>query len=479
MPLAQLEAEAVRRQLDVVLKSSGFARNERLSRFLRFIVDWHLEGRDRELKECVIGVEVFGRSPDYDPKFDPVVRTEARRLRARLAAYYKSAGAENAVVIDLPKGGYVPVVRVESNTSESLTQGPTPVLAGTPSPLKRWRLAPLAFAGLAVVLAAVGWTRLGPFRRARSASNSAAYDLYLRARASEKMPALSGAEASVDLFERAIAKDPSFAPAYAGLGAMEAGRSGFDRFNPAERAEMIAKGWAAAEKAIQLDSQLADAHGALGMMQARQGQWKEAERSFRRAVELAPRDPLWRYDFAVFLLLPVGRIEEAVEQLRSAEEFDPGSRETHYALGNAFKALGRFDDAQFHCDKAAGDDKDLSVCWGETLFHQGKTGEAVRMLESTWSGHLLEMRAQSLGVAYARAGRREDAERIAALAPRPTSKAVIFAALGDKERTLETLDQMAPTGPGRIGRLLIEPDFAFLRGDPRLKAIRMKVGLPE
>ena len=103
------------------------------------------------------------------------------------------------------------------------------------------------------------------------------------------------------------------------------------------------------------------------------------------------------------------------------------------------------------------------------------------MLEANLNGHLLEPgAAQSLGVAYARVGRHVDAERMAALAPRLASKAQIFAALGDKDRTFEVLDQMVPMGPTRIGRdILNAPNFAFLRGDPRLTALRKKLGLPE
>src|SRR5690348_6889189 len=112
MPPAELEGAAVRRHMERVLESPGFVRNERLSRFLRFVVDRHLEDRDLELKESVIGVEVFGRNPGYNPQHDPIVRTEARRLRARLDEYYQSAGSDVAVVIELPKGGYRPVVRL-------------------------------------------------------------------------------------------------------------------------------------------------------------------------------------------------------------------------------------------------------------------------------------------------------------------------------------------------------------------------------
>jgi Tol biopolymer transport system component len=111
MPTAEFDVDAARRQLEQVLHSAGFARNQRLSRFLRFVVEQHLEGRDGEIKESVIAVEVFGRGTDHDPKQDSIVRTEAARLRARLQEYYADQGKADPLVIDLPKGGYTPVFR--------------------------------------------------------------------------------------------------------------------------------------------------------------------------------------------------------------------------------------------------------------------------------------------------------------------------------------------------------------------------------
>src|SRR5580692_2204495 len=103
---------AIGRQLERILASAGFARNERLSRFLRFVVERHVAGRDRELKETVIAIEVFGRRPDYNPKQDAIVRTEAGRLRSRLSEYYLNGGKDDPLIIELPKGGYVPHFRV-------------------------------------------------------------------------------------------------------------------------------------------------------------------------------------------------------------------------------------------------------------------------------------------------------------------------------------------------------------------------------
>ena len=105
------EAGTVRRQLEGILASSGFAKKDRLSRFLRFVVERKLAGRANELKETVIGFEVFERPARYNPKQDAIVRTEAGRLRSRLGEYYSGEGKTDRLVIELPKGGYVPEFR--------------------------------------------------------------------------------------------------------------------------------------------------------------------------------------------------------------------------------------------------------------------------------------------------------------------------------------------------------------------------------
>jgi serine/threonine-protein kinase len=104
---------AIRAELDQILASPGFARAGRLSQFLRFVIERSLNEASRgELKESVIGVEVYGRRPGYDSRADPTVRVEAAKLRARLQEYYRHAGTASTVVIELPKGAYVPVFRI-------------------------------------------------------------------------------------------------------------------------------------------------------------------------------------------------------------------------------------------------------------------------------------------------------------------------------------------------------------------------------
>jgi serine/threonine-protein kinase len=108
---AKLSARAIRQQLDRVLASATFQQVDRLKRFLSFIVEEAAAGRGDQLKEYVIGVHVFGKEPQFDPRTDPIVRVQARRLRARLVRYYREEGSADEITLELPKGGYAPVFK--------------------------------------------------------------------------------------------------------------------------------------------------------------------------------------------------------------------------------------------------------------------------------------------------------------------------------------------------------------------------------
>ena len=108
-----------------------------MSRFLRFTVDHALAGSASTIKEYLVGVEVFDRAPDYDPRVDPIVRVEARRLRTKLRAYYGSHGESDPVVIEFPKGAYAPTFRTRDAEA-----------AGHPQPAAPTAVAVLPFANL-------------------------------------------------------------------------------------------------------------------------------------------------------------------------------------------------------------------------------------------------------------------------------------------------------------------------------------------
>ncbi len=102
-------AEKAASQLNRILASKPFRQADRLKRFLRFIVEETIAGRGERLKEFVVGVEVFGKDESFDPRNDPIVRVQARRLRAQLTRYYREEGQDDELAIDLPKGGYAPI----------------------------------------------------------------------------------------------------------------------------------------------------------------------------------------------------------------------------------------------------------------------------------------------------------------------------------------------------------------------------------
>src|SRR5215203_1182221 len=104
-----MDPRPVRAELERILRSSGFANSERMTRFLRCVVERALAGHGEELKEYLLGVEVFDRKPDYDPRVDPIVRVEARRLRSKLKAYYEGDGISDPVRIEFPSGTYAPL----------------------------------------------------------------------------------------------------------------------------------------------------------------------------------------------------------------------------------------------------------------------------------------------------------------------------------------------------------------------------------
>jgi adenylate cyclase len=122
VPVGQVQAE-----LKKVLSSRVFRHTELLSRFLRYIVEQSIAGHVECLKESVLGVEVFGRGPAFDPRMDPIVRVDARRLRAKLAEYYETEGREDAVILELPKGGYSPVFTWRDSLEKVAHQPSPPV----------------------------------------------------------------------------------------------------------------------------------------------------------------------------------------------------------------------------------------------------------------------------------------------------------------------------------------------------------------
>ena len=139
--------DEVRAACERIASSPGFRNSHRMVRFLRFVVEKSLAGEAGELKEYLLGVEVFDRAEAFDPKIDTIVRVEARRLRKKLKEYYDGEGAAERVRIDIPGPGYVPSI-----TSIAEPEAAEPA-AKDYRPLLIW-----AAVGMILVGTALGWT---------------------------------------------------------------------------------------------------------------------------------------------------------------------------------------------------------------------------------------------------------------------------------------------------------------------------------
>ena len=154
---APLDPTAVVRELERIAGSSSFRKAEQCLRLLRYVTNIALEGRSSELKEYTLGVAVFERPESYDTRTDPVVRLEARRLRLKLAEYYQREGLDDPLIIDLPKGAYVPDFRFR----RAPAQDPA-VPARDERPFRLW------FIAAAATLCLVGGVWFALHRRAES-----------------------------------------------------------------------------------------------------------------------------------------------------------------------------------------------------------------------------------------------------------------------------------------------------------------------
>ena len=153
MGVSQMPAESIRAALNRVLQSQGFRASRRSQDFLRYVVERTLEGQAGTLKERTIGIDVFGRSAEYDPSDDATVRVKAGEVRKRLELYYVGEGRADEIRIDLPHGTYIPEFsRVEVPSGPAESPAPTAGLSTS----RRWAIGGLAIL-LLVVIGIVIW----------------------------------------------------------------------------------------------------------------------------------------------------------------------------------------------------------------------------------------------------------------------------------------------------------------------------------
>jgi serine/threonine protein kinase/tetratricopeptide (TPR) repeat protein len=243
----------------------------------------------------------------------------------------------------------------------------------------------------------------------RDTEDHIAYDLYLKARYHWSKRTPESIRRAIDYLEAAIARDPNYARAWAGLSDT---RILFGWYGAGVIAELFANAIAAARTAVRLNPDLAEAHAALGFGLCCAGEWEVGLQECERAMTLNPRYFL-AYDWAAIPLAALGRFDEALANMEKAKALEPLSLVVHHHQAWVHVMARRFSEASRIARQALELDPDYSFAWwwlGIAQTEMGQIEDAVRSLERA-AGIFADftLGQSALGHAFGRAGRREDA----------------------------------------------------------------------
>jgi Flp pilus assembly protein TadD len=312
-------------------------------------------------------------------------------------------------------------------------------------------------------------------------SDIEAYKLYVQGRYFWRTRTADGLRRSADYFERAIARDPGFARAYSGLADAYVLFIQF-RVTDLSRREIYGRARTAAEKALALDSTLAEAHASLGeIVMYADWDWADAEARFRRAIELDPDYATARQWYSELLLVS-GRTAEAIDQGQLAVSLDPVSPVVGNALAFSLLAARRYPEAAREYQRVLAIDSTFGYAvfgLALTALGQGKADQAIdamrragdtTTLTATWMRGAVDPNARP--TAHASLVRQQSVVEQWA----PEVQAWAWAALHDADRAFAVLDQMAldkgPTIPG-INSI---PLYDSIKADPRFEALERRIG---
>jgi tetratricopeptide (TPR) repeat protein len=320
----------------------------------------------------------------------------------------------------------------------------------------------------------------------RYTSNPKAWHLYLRGRHAWNRRGGEGILEGIKFFEQAIAEDPTYAPAYSGLSdcyALLLDYRGVPVKEGMERAKVEAR------RAIEIDPSLAEAHTSLGWVTfIYDWNWVEAEREFRKAIDLDPRYSVARQWYA-WLLVAVGRVDEALAQGRLSVELDPTSVSIRRTLAWLHIMARQPESAIAYLRRTVALDplsEETHRVLGLAYLEKGLYDEALASFQEALqiAPDMAYARA-GVGATHARAGR--PAEALAAVAEldrmaatryvSPVAYAMIHAARGDATAAFEWLGKGFQERRGWLTYLKVEPLLDPIRGDPRFGEWIRRMGL--
>lgn len=584
--LAKDSTAKVTEQLNRILASKAFRQADRLKRFLTFIVEETIAGRGERLKEFVVGVQVFGKPESFDPRNDPIVRVQARRLRAQLARYYREEGPEGELLIELPKGGYAPIFKPLKSAPVRRTLSPTLVsrntvvvlpfsdhsaardqeyfcqglsqeiihtLAGAEAiRLVAWNEGAPAGAPMAIREAAerlnAALIVTGSVRKAgsearitmnlvdaasgcylwsgaidrtldnvfavqeevartiadqlkgeliggaqssnvrRRTENLAAYNLYLQGRYHLNQRTEEGLRKAVEFFEKAIVENAQYAQAYSGLSDAYGLLGHYGVLAPAE---VWTKAASNAAWAVLQDENSAEAHTSLAHVKSTQDwDWLGAEREFQRALALDPRYSTAHHWYAMSCLTPLGRLDQACEEMMLAQALDPISSIIGRDLARIYYYKQDYEAALEQCDHTIELNPHFSPAYWILGLVQEQRGEFDESAAAFQRAIQLSPRSPlmqaALGRTFALSGKKSDALRIMRelhdLAEKryvsPFELASIHFALGHVDEGFEWLAKAFQDRCFELISLRADPRWEALRGNPRFHKLFDQLGLP-
>jgi TolB-like protein/Tfp pilus assembly protein PilF len=313
--------------------------------------------------------------------------------------------------------------------------------------------------------------------------NPAAQEAYLLGSYHVVRPTEPDLRQAIEYFEKAIRLQPDYAPAYAGLSQawQDIGAFGWAGFHDTDRPARQA-----AEKALDLDPNLAAAHGQLGhLFMMYDWDWSGAEREVRRAVELDPNNLLARVVLGD-LLTALGRFPEALEQKRRAVAVDPLSAVAQSSYGRTLYRARRYEEAIAHLQRAIELEPQVTLHphrLADVYEQMGRIQDALPIRQKQAEAGADSYSLASLSRIYARLGRHQEAQAALAKAirgepPSVLALALAYFALGDKDRCFEWLNK----GVDDRQNVLfwkIDPQLDPVRSDPRFQALIARLKMPE
>ena len=319
----------------------------------------------------------------------------------------------------------------------------------------------------------------------RDTTNPEAYQFYLRGRYYWNKRTSDNVTRAIDQFRQAADKDPNYAVAYAGLADCYVI---LEDYVGTPASETYSKAKAFAQRALQLDSSLAEAHASLGFVYYGQWEWEQAEQEFRRAIELNPNYSTAFHWYSI-CLLSLGRIDEALAEIKHAHELDPLSSPIGTSLTYAYLSKGDLNAAIAQCKAVIDLDPSYPRAHeylGLGYLKKGLQSEAIAEFQKAVELSGRERRPlRDLGYGYAIVGKHAEAlsvlkeleqkyERREAIGQ---DLAAVYAGLGEKDPAFAWLEKDFQGRSGLLAWIRWTPAFESLRDDPRYADLLRRMGL--